>query len=298
MELKAVSKIVLVLLVLSMFGSAYGISSTNMPTISVCPSDITVHMNEVFSVNITVTNVTELYGYQLMLFYNKTVLRCIGGGLPHGHLLDSENMFIVRLQYDNDPEDKELPFRPQYNNKTHGWVEIALCLLGDQHRNGSGTLATIYFNATAIGSTALHFREVILVNYTSIEAIPTLVIDGCVTVIPPSTVVSQGKFEPLNMKFNLLNVTSSYDTQCYAVVNGSKTTIPINQTDQSDGGGKPDHNLPFDGHQSISFGENVNHDEVIENLPSTLILTTAYCAVLMLAVTTVYFADRKPKYQD
>lgn len=300
MDLKAVSEIMLLFLVLSMFGSAYGIASTNMPTISVCPSDITVHMNEVFSVNVTVTNVTDFYGYQFWLFYNKTVLKCIGGGLPHGHFMDSENMIIVRLEYDNDPERKTFPPGLEWKwNKTHGFVEVALVFLGDvPRRNGSGTLATIYFNATAIGSTALHFWWVILVNYTSIEAIPTLVVDGCVTVLPSSTNVSQRKFEPLDMKYNLLNVTSSYDTRSLAVINGSTTTIPISQTNQSNDSGKSSHNLPSDGDKSISSGETVSHGEVVEDSSSILILTTTYCAVIMLVVTKAYFADRKPKYQD
>lgn len=292
----------LVFLALSMFGSAYGISSTNMPTISVCPSDITVHMNEVFSVNITVTNVTNLSAYQLLLFYNKTILKCVGGGLPYSHFLDSENLFIVRLQYDNDPERKELPWGLGIN-KTHGFIEIGLALFGVQSRNGSGTLATIHFKAIGIGSTILHFQEVILVgcNETSVdgvEVIPTLVIDSRVTVIPSSTVVSHEEFEPSNMKYDLLNVTSSSDTKSYAIVNGSTTIIPINQTDRSNDGGKSSYNLPSYGQGSTSFEGAVNHDEGAKNFPSILIVTTAYYAVITLAVTTVYFANRKPKHQD
>lgn len=165
-----------------------GISSlsSNSPEVSVCPNETTIGKHETFTVNITVTNVTDLAAYQFELYYNATVLNCTGVKLPPGHFLepviDPDNIFTVRLLYDNR------------FNTTHGLVWVAVTLLGEEpSKNGTGTLATINFTTTAIGSTDLAFQCTKLVNSSS-KAMPIIVVDGSVTVLPSLTVLAQDQY--------------------------------------------------------------------------------------------------------
>lgn len=193
---KAIIGITLIVLTFSLFGMTRAISHTKSPVLSVCPNENTVCKDELFSVNVTITNVTDLVGYDFELFYNATVLTCVGGGLPRGHFLEPAtdhplNLIIVRLGYDNTI------------NLTHGYVWVVICLgPGEPSRNGSGTLATIYFKATAEGSSILHLYDSMLAN-TSAQEIPSVVVDGSVTVLPSSGIIPQRDYGAFNMSFDL-----------------------------------------------------------------------------------------------
>ena len=176
-----------IFLFIKMFGKFYSSSSqnssTNSPVISVCPNETIVSKHETFSVNVTVTNVTDLRCYDFRLCYNPTILNCTGVQLPPGHFLeplnDPNNIVTVRLEYDNT------------FNFTHGRVWVAIALFrGEPGKNGSGTLATIHFKATKEGSSILNIYYTMLVN-SSAKAMPSIVIDGSVTVLTSLTVLAQ-----------------------------------------------------------------------------------------------------------
>jgi len=161
-------------------------SSTNSPVVTVYPNETTTCTQELFSVNITITNATDIYGYEFMLYYNSNVINCTGVEIPPGHFLepiiDLDNIFTVRQEYDNS------------FNSTHGLVWVGLCLLGEEPgKNGSGTLATINFEAIAAGSSPLNLQYTMFIN-TSTNAIPIIVVDGSVTVLPLLTVLAEDQY--------------------------------------------------------------------------------------------------------
>lgn len=104
-----------------------------------------------------VTDVTNLYAFELMIFY-KHVLNVTQAIRPAGHFLepvDSANQFQPKWEIKND------------YNATHGrlWLSFTL-LFPEVARSGSGTLAQITFNVTDVDSTAITFVDATLADDT------------------------------------------------------------------------------------------------------------------------------------
>jgi len=157
-----------------MFKKAFGflfmfffLSSAVMPqtavaaetTVYVSPRRTTgLDIEETFSVNISVSDVSNLQGWQFLLYYESSVINAILTRDPEsgnytqvleGPFLKAggETFLVVADFTDNF-------------NATHGRI-IAACLLlgaaGDP-QSGSGTLATISFEAKAIGNSILDLK--------------------------------------------------------------------------------------------------------------------------------------------
>lgn len=160
-----------------------GAGATGTPEVSVYPNEINVYKDQTFSVDVTIADVTDLYCYQFDLYYNTAILECTGVDLPPGHflepILDPDNIFIVEQEYDNA------------YNATHGRVEVTVALMVDEPgKNGGGTLATINFKAKEFGSSTLHFYDVVIGNSLP-EAMPVILVDGSVNVLPTLTVLAE-----------------------------------------------------------------------------------------------------------
>jgi len=101
---------------------------------------------EQFSVDINVTGVTDLYNWQIKLYYNSSVLRWINATLPTGHVFDGK-----------------LPVEIGPLNASDGdgiYILYDVGLQGDVPRfNGSGILCKIYFEAQAEGTSGLNFSK-------------------------------------------------------------------------------------------------------------------------------------------
>ena len=142
-------------------------------SVSVCPSQVSVGKYEGFSVNVTVTNATNLCGYDFKLYYDNAILNCANVTIPSDHFLkplDPDSIYIVKQEYDN-----------AYNS-THGCVWVAASLMAEElGKNGSGALATVTFQALASGTSALSLQEVELCD-TEAESILAIAVDGSVTV--------------------------------------------------------------------------------------------------------------------
>jgi len=141
--------------------------------VAVDPPLITdVYPGDTVSINVTITDVTDLWAWQFMLSWNSSVLevaRDPGTGNPlveEGPFLKSagNTLFIVV-----PPEPGELP-------------DISCVLMVEKEVSGSGTLATITFNATALGDTDI-IIESILVHFDE-TIIPVELESGEVIVIP------------------------------------------------------------------------------------------------------------------
>lgn len=105
-------------------------------------------IGHIFKLNVTITNVTNLFGYEVKIWYNSTFLDCLSVELPLNHFLtptDPTRIFIVKRDVDDT-----------YNyDDTIGRVIVAMSLLApEQAKNGSGVLFTMTFNVTSSGGPA------------------------------------------------------------------------------------------------------------------------------------------------
>lgn len=101
------------------------------------------HVGQTFTMDVNIANVTGLFGYELKLYYNTTLLTALSVDLPSNHFLKPVNpslIFVVKQEVMDD------------FNATHGRIWVSMTLLSPESpKSGSGTLATITFNATALG---------------------------------------------------------------------------------------------------------------------------------------------------
>ena len=143
-------------------------------TVSVFPASYTVQeVGLTFSVNITVQNVVDLYGWEFKLYYPNDILN--GTSVTEGPFLKTEGVFTLF----QTPE-----FSDSYN-ETHGRL-TTLCLRTGEVPgvDGNGVLATITFNSTSTnGPKALHLDNVELSD-SDADKIPCTTVDGEITVIP------------------------------------------------------------------------------------------------------------------
>ena len=116
--------------------------------VSVLPASVDIAaVDSTQTVDINVTDVTNLFGYEMKIWYLKTIVNVTTGGAvrPAGHFLepiDPSNQFQAKWQY-------------TYNyNDTHGMLWLAITLLTPETaRSGSGILVRITFKGIAVGST-------------------------------------------------------------------------------------------------------------------------------------------------
>ena len=110
------------------------------------PVTSNVDPGEIFEVNITITDVTNLTGWEFKLYYLSSVVNCTG--IVEGPFLKQGGSTFPIFDTVND-----------YNG-THGRILAACTLLGmDVSASGNGTLATITFKAETGDQTPLHLVE-------------------------------------------------------------------------------------------------------------------------------------------
>ena len=128
--------------------------------------------------NITVADVTNLYGWQFKLYFLNTILNCTN--IAEGPFLNSAGFTFPIFDIQNN------------FNTTHGRVLAACTLTGaGVSANGTGVVATLTFNATTLGDSPIVLQETKLVdNESPTQPIPHVPVGGDVTVvIPPVQVV-------------------------------------------------------------------------------------------------------------
>ncbi len=127
--------------------------------------DPTKSPGSTFSVNISITDVSFLYSWQITIMYNWALLNVTG--VTFGNFFDGH------------------PNIPQYSiNNDEGWVMAGQTLIGfDDYVSGSGWLFQIDFLVEAYGGTTLAFdlagvfRPTFLLDYT-LRDIPFTATDG------------------------------------------------------------------------------------------------------------------------
>jgi hypothetical protein len=129
-----------------------------------------------YTANVSISDVSNLYGYELKLYYNSTLMN--GTQVIEGSFLKSgggQTFFYT------------VNFTDNYNS-TYGLLYIASTLTGNLSGvSGSGVLATVKFESVALGnSSSLHLADV-KASDPNAFSISHEDSDGIVTVLPEFT---------------------------------------------------------------------------------------------------------------
>ena len=183
------------------------------PVVTVNPKISVTAPGESFEINVTVSDVSDLYGWQFNITFNSAVLNCTG--VEEGPFLEQAGTVF--------------PLPPTIDN-TAGFVFFGESLwlpFPPSGANGSGILAAITFNVTTEGESNFHFFESKLNTMNLDEGIPVRIshtaVDGVfmyplwrdvavtnVTALPLS--VTAGEFVSIDVTVkNKGNITETFD---------------------------------------------------------------------------------------
>lgn len=129
-------------------------------TVYVDPPTAMAKIYQEFSVNISISNVTDLYGWEFKFKWDATLLEATN--ITEGNFLkgQGDTLFVINI------------------NNTEGYVRAACTLIGSiPGANGSGTLATIKFYVETLGECVLDLYDTKLVSSTE-QPIEHTTIDG------------------------------------------------------------------------------------------------------------------------
>lgn len=145
-------------------------------TVYVDPEEITVKLCQDFTINVNIQDVSGLQGFDFCLSYDTTILDALE--VEEGPFMASFGSTIVAYKEIADN------YKPCV-----GRVWFAVAVLGDAFADGSGTLATITFNATAPGESVLDLHSIFPLKPDEVklctcgpEPIPNTAVDGYVIV--------------------------------------------------------------------------------------------------------------------
>jgi hypothetical protein len=141
--------------------------------VSIAPSNVVVELNHVFTVDVINANVTDLYGWEIKLFYENAILNFTG--VVEGLFLKLGGSTVWETNSD-----------PSYN-ATHGMIQFCSSLLGEVLGvSGNGTLATVSFQAVALGNANLDIVDAIVLD-DNLQDVLSSAVGGVVEVVDPPT---------------------------------------------------------------------------------------------------------------
>jgi len=151
-------------------GSSQRLMRGGSPEVSVDPNEITVNKYGVFSVNTTISDVTDLYGWEFKLYWDNTILNCTGA-----------QVYAPDVWGENSSEDG-LGIQNDFN-ATHGRYWKALSGLHPATPfNGSMAVVSLTFEAKTVGTSTLDLQDTKLANIHA-EAISHTASDGSVNIL-------------------------------------------------------------------------------------------------------------------
>lgn len=147
--------------------AAWG-SALAQATVSLSATPNPVNVGSTVQVSVNISGALDLYAYQFSLLFNPAVLQATGSS-DGSFLSGGGTVFFVPGAIDN----------------TAGSISFtAASLLGLLPGvDGSGTLATLNFNVTGFGTSALNFADGVLVN-SELGDLPAQFVDGAVQAVP------------------------------------------------------------------------------------------------------------------
>jgi hypothetical protein len=158
------------------------VQAANGTTVSVVPSSSTPLLGETFAVNITISNVQNLYAIDVALSWNASVLQVLNVNSRLG--MESHPDGVLHEQLPNYPieilEDTLFPETGEYHIAATSVNPVPSF-------SGSGNVAIITFNVTALGHSGLELESELAEYPTSDEPanfIEHTISNGSVNVIP------------------------------------------------------------------------------------------------------------------
>jgi hypothetical protein len=142
------------------------LAQAGSPTVAVSPSSITASVGQEFGININISGVSDLYGWEFKLGWNTSLLSLVG--VNEGPFLKSGgNTFFT-----------------YFLNTTDEHIVVDCTLEGSYPGvSGNGTLATVKLITTAVGECPLNLYDVILLNSYA-QQINCTVVGGYGSLIP------------------------------------------------------------------------------------------------------------------
>ena len=145
-------KIIVVLVLIVILATVLAYAVINMPVsaaVFVDPEKVDTSVGQTFIVNVSVSAVSDLYGWQLRLGWNSTILNM---------LTASEGTFLKK--------GGQTLFN-SIINETAGYMVLDCTLIGSiRGVNGSGILATVQFQVKTDGQCDLNLHETDLIAST------------------------------------------------------------------------------------------------------------------------------------
>ncbi len=169
MKRMSIVAIAATLLIIITLAAAFMLSR-NTPTaaVRVVPEHAQALVGQEISVNITVSDVKDLFGWEIKLKWNTTVLEA--RDISEGEFLKASNTTF---------------FYPQLNN-TAGYAVAVCTFVNDiQGVDGTGVLATLTFRVRASGSCYLDLYETMLLD-SGEKRITHTVVEGKLTGTSPT----------------------------------------------------------------------------------------------------------------
>lgn len=116
-------------------------------TVYVDPQESVAKIGQTFKVNVSISEVSGLQGFDFCLSYNTTILDCLE--VEEGpFMVGFGPTLVVKLEIDDG------------YNESQGRIWMAVVIYGNASATGRGTLATITFNATAVGEGSLDLHSI------------------------------------------------------------------------------------------------------------------------------------------
>jgi len=210
---------------------AFQISPKAIATLYVDPPTTVTSVGSTFSVNITISDVIDLAGWEFRLYYLSSNLN--GTNVEEGPLLkEGGSTYFAAINFTDD------------YNSTHGLAWVTCALLKGSGVNGDGTLAIVTFEAKQLGISDLSLTDTLL---SDSEPIPHIALNGIVyilphdvaitNVIPSKIIVGQGLTAKIDVSIlNKGNFTETFNVTVYAnttaiqtetltLTSGSSTTL-------------------------------------------------------------------------
>jgi len=162
-----------ILIVALVFPLSTSLVEAQTTTVSIKPERVKAALNAVFTVDINISDVADLYGYELMLWFKNSVLQATKAERPVRHFLtpfDPDKIFVAKWEIKND------------YNSTHGRVWLSVILMTPEvGKTGSGILVWLTFKGIKEGITPLTLDSMKLSD-SNADPIDSIVNDGLAVV--------------------------------------------------------------------------------------------------------------------
>ena len=119
------------------------------------PSELSVFKGETFSVNVRITDVGDLAGWEFKLYWNNTILNCTSAVIQ------------TPLEWQNNTQSYGPGLEPYYNSTHARYFKAQSRVDPASSFNGSMTIVTLIFQAMQPGTTPLLFQETKLGDSTA-----------------------------------------------------------------------------------------------------------------------------------